>query len=169
MRELAAWLQTTSVSMAIQSTGWAVPLLQSVHIVTIGIVFVSSLMIALRVLGWMRVDEPFATVWMRFAPWMWASLVVMAFTGLLLVIAEPVRELVSLSFWMKMTLLAIVVVGTAIFGRAMRPIAPIAGAGFPVAAKTAAVGMVVLWMAVIFLGRAIAYDKEVWGSLSLQS
>jgi hypothetical protein len=25
----------------------------------------------------------------------------------------------------------------------------------------------VLWIAIIFLGRAIAYDTEVWGSLSL--
>jgi hypothetical protein len=31
------------------------------------------------------------------------------------------------------------------------------------------VATVVLWLAIIFLGRAIAYDVEVWGSLSLAS
>ena len=165
MRELAEWLQTTSLSTTIQSVDWIIPLLQSVHIVTIGVVFVSSLMIALRVLGRMRVDESFVVVWGRFAPWMWGGLVVMAVTGVLLVIGEPVREFTSLSFWIKMTLLAISVAGTALFGRTLRPVSATATAGFSPGARTAAVGILVLWLAIIFLGRAIAYDVEVWGSL----
>ena len=60
MRDLAEWLQATPISVTIQSVKWVVPLLQSIHILTIGMVFVSSLMIALRVLGRMRADEPFA-------------------------------------------------------------------------------------------------------------
>ena len=125
----------------------------------------SSLMIALRVLGRMRVDESFVVVWGRFAPWMWGGLVVMAVTGVLLVIGEPVREFTSLSFWIKMTLLAISVAGTALFGRTLRPVSATATAGFSPGARTAAVGILVLWLAIIFLGRAIAYDVEVWGSL----
>ena len=165
MRELAEWLQATSVSTTIQTVDWIIPLLQSVHIVTIGVVFVSSLMIALRVLGRMRVDESFVTVWGRFAPWMWSGLVVMLVTGVLLVIGEPVREFTALSFWIKMTLLAISVAGTALFGHKLRPVSPTAPAAFSSGARTAAVGLMVLWLAIIFLGRAIAYDVEVWGSL----
>jgi Family of unknown function (DUF6644) len=166
VRELAQWLQGTPVSVTIQSVRWVVPLIQSIHILTIGVVFVSSLMIALRVLGRMRVDEPFAAVWQRFAPWMWRGLVVMAATGAMLVVGEPVREFTALSFWMKMGLLAVGVPGTALLGRSLRP-ALAAGGDFPATAKTAAVALVLLWLAVIFLGRAIAYDTEVWGSLSL--
>ena len=169
MRELAEWLQATSFSTTIQAVDWVIPLLQSIHIVTIGVVFVSSLMIALRVLGRMRTDEPFAAVWGRFAPWMWSGLVVMAVTGLLLVFGEPVREFTALSFWIKMTLLAIGIIGTAWFGRALRPTSSTARPEFSPGAKTAAVGIVVLWLAIIFLGRAIAYDVEVWGSLSLHT
>jgi hypothetical protein len=167
--EFAEWLQATSLSATIQAVGWIIPLLQSIHIVTIGVVFVSSLMIALRVLGRMRADEPFTAVWGRFAPWMWSGLVVMAVTGLLLVVGEPVREFTALSFWIKMTLLAIGIIGTAWFGHAFRPAAPRARPEFSLGAKTAAVGIVVLWLAIIFLGRAIAYDVEVWGSLSLHT
>lgn len=168
MLEFAQWLQSTTLSVAIQSAGWAIPLLQSIHILVIGIVFVSILMIALRVLGRMRADEPFARVWRRFAPWMWSGLVVMAVTGLLLVIGEPVRQFTSLSFWIKMTLLAIGIASAVTFGRLLAP----AAAGeqrheFSAAAKAAAVATLALWLAVIFLGRAIAYDVEVWGSLSL--
>jgi hypothetical protein len=195
VREFAEWLQATSLSQTFQAVDWIIPLLQSIHIVTIGVVFVSSLMICLRVLGRMRVDEAFGAVWERFAPWMWRGLIVMVVTGLLLIVGEPVREFMTLSFWLKMALLAIVVVGTALFGRAFRPgsstghsaAAAVAGAGaqlsgaanpvlataaspeFSAGAKAAVVGFIVLWLAVIFLGRAIAYDVEVWGSLSLHA
>ena len=60
MLEFAEWLQTTPVSVTIQSVEWIIPLLQSIHILMIGVVFVSILMIALRVLGRVRMDEPFA-------------------------------------------------------------------------------------------------------------
>jgi hypothetical protein len=167
MLGFAEWLQTTPISATFQSLTWFIPLVQSIHIVGIGVVFGSSLMISLRVLGRMRADEPFPAVWARFAPWMWIGLVVMLLTGALLVIGEPVREFTTLSFWLKMTLLAIVVVMTAIFGRVLRPAAPPAGAPFSAGARTTAVAILVLWVGIIFLGRAIAYDVEVWGSHSL--
>jgi hypothetical protein len=165
----AEWLQATSVSNAIQSVSWLIPLLQSIHILTIGVVFVSSLMVALRVLGLMRVDESFQSVWSRFAPWMWSGLGLMAATGLILVAGEPVREFSTLSFWMKMLLVATGVTSTALYGRSLRSAARLAPGQFSVGAKAASVFIMVLWLAVIFLGRAIAYDKEVWGSLSLRT
>jgi hypothetical protein len=96
---------------------------------------------------------------------MWSGLVVMALTGVVLVIGEPVREFTAFSFWLKMSLVAFSVVVTFTFGRALRPAQPTPE--FSVATKSAAVGTVVLWLAIIFLGRAIAYDTAVWGSLSL--
>ncbi|MEJ0035633.1 MAG: DUF6644 family protein [Gammaproteobacteria bacterium] len=179
---LGQGLEDSAISQAIKVAGWIIPLLQSIHIVTIGVVFVSSLMIALRVFGRMRADEPFPVVWKRFAPWMWIGLVVMVITGVFLVLGEPVREFTALSFWLKMTLLAVAVIITAIFGRTFGPAAASRAAGsaaqaagayaptrdeFSPGAKAVAGGIMVIWLAIIFLGRAIAYDVEVWGSLSL--
>jgi hypothetical protein len=173
VNELGAALETSALSQAIKDATWAIPLLQSIHIVTIGVVFVSSLMIALRVMGRMRADEPFAVVWGRFAPWMWYGLVVMVVTGVLLVIGEPVREFTALSFWLKMSLLAIAVIATFVLGRTFGPsgatYAAAGGAQFSPGAKVLAAGIMVVWIAIIFLGRAIAYDVEVWGSLSLHT
>jgi uncharacterized protein DUF6644 len=208
---LGQGLEESALSQAIKDATWVIPLLQSIHIVTIGVVFVSSLMIALRVLGRMRADEPFALVWARFAPWMWYGLVVMVVTGVLLVIGEPVREFTAFSFWLKMTLLAIAVTATFVFGRTFGPgsaaagvaagmrasathagvspasgvaagsgaagvagvsvadAAGVASAEFSPGAKAVAAGIMVVWLAIIFLGRAIAYDVEVWGSLSLHN
>jgi hypothetical protein len=169
VHEFADWLQRTAASNTIQSVSWVIPLVQSIHILMIGVVFVSSLMIALRVLGRMRADEPFEAVWRRFAPWMWGGLIVMAVTGLTLVVGEPVREFTALSFWMKMSLLAVAVTGTAFYGRALKPARSPASGEFSTAAKAASLAIVALWVAIIFLGRAIAYDREVWGSLSLHA
>lgn len=172
MFDFAEWLQATPLSVAIQSTGWVVPLFQSIHILMIGIVFVSILMIALRVLEMVRMDQAFADVWNRFSPWMWTGLVVMALTGVVLVIGEPLRQFSSLSFWLKMGLLAVGTVSAVLFSRSLRFAAqPGLPADeepqFSAGTRSAAVATVLLWLAIIFLGRAIAYDVEVWGSLSL--
>lgn len=175
MHDFAEWLQATPVSVTVQSVTWIIPLLQSIHILMIGVVFISSLMIALRVLGRVRADEPFADVWRRFAPWMWGGLVTMTLTGLVLIIGEPVREFTALSFWLKMILIVVGVTTSALFGGTVGGRAGAANVSdgaaavheFSAASKAVAVATVAIWLAIIFLGRAIAYDVEVWGSLSL--
>jgi uncharacterized membrane protein SirB2 len=159
MSAFAAWLHATAFSQTIQAVSWIVPLLQSIHILMIGIVFISSLMIALRVLGKVRVDEPFDAVWQRFAPWMRSALGVMLVTGVLLIVGEPAREFGATSFWLKMVLLVIAYAVTRLLARAPEGRA----------ARPAAVGLILLWLAIIFLGRAIAYDVEVWRSLSIHA
>ena len=162
----AAWLSGTSASLSIKSVSWVIPLVQSIHIVMIGLVFVSCLMIAMRVLGVMRTDEPVEAVWRRFSPWMWSALAVMAATGVTLVVGEPEREFDAVSFWVKMLLVAIGAGGTALYGRSLKTAAVGASGEYPVSSKAASILVVIVWLAVIFLGRAIAYDKQVWGALS---
>jgi hypothetical protein len=169
MLSFAQWLEQTPVSVTIKSVEWVIPLVQSIHILTIGAVFVSLLMIALRVLGWMRMDQAFGVVMERFSPWISSGLFILAVTGITLVIGEPIRELMSLSFWLKMGLLAVGVTSAIAFKRSLEPAVIGGGAepAFTMTAKSAALATVLLWLAIIFLGRAIAYDVEVWGALSL--
>jgi hypothetical protein len=165
----AEWLQATPLSVAIQSTLWVTPVVQTIHIVMIGIVFVSMLNVTLRVLGRMRADEPLPDVWRRFAPWFWSALGVMAATGLVLAISEPIRQVSALSFWLKMSLLAIAVTSALSFGRAIKA-AVAAGAANPTPssrARVLAVATILLWIAIMFLGRWIAYDVEIWESWHL--
>ncbi len=172
LQEFAAGIQSTSLSTALKSVSWIVPTLQSVHILMIGVVFVSILMISLRVLGRVRADEPLVRVWNRFAPFLWSGVAVMAVTGVVLTIAEPVREFMTLSFRLKMLLLVICIGSAAAFGRSVRGAARVAGVAtgveppLPAGVRLAAVATLVLWIAIIFLGRAIAYDTPVWGDWS---
>jgi len=84
-----------------------------------------------------------------------------------MVIGEPVRELVTFSFWLKMTLVAIGAGIAIFFQRALRRHEQhwedtlVRRASI----KGLAVGTLLIWMAIIVLGRLIAYD-HVWGSLS---
>ena len=167
MHDFAEWLGSTPLSIAIQSRLWLTPLLQTIHIVMIGIVFVSMLSVALRVLGQVRTDEPLAEVWHRFAPWFWTALGVMAGTGLVLTIGEPVREVSALSFWIKMTLIVIGVASALYFGRTVGAVAVAANPVYSGRARVVAVATIVLWVAIMFLGRWIAYDVEIWESWHL--
>lgn len=167
MLEFAQWLEKTPPSVTIKSVSWVVPLFQSIHIVTIGIVFVSILMIALRVVGAVRMDQTFAAVLARFGPFISRGIVVLALTGATLVLGEPIRQFMSLSFWLKMSLLAVGIVSALSFNRSLAPAAAAGGEPqFSPATRSAALMTVVLWLAIIFLGRAIAYDVEVWGAWS---
>ena len=167
MFEFAEWLGSTPLSVAIQSRLWLTPLLQTIHITMVGIVCVSMLNVALRVLGKIRADEPLAEVWHRFAPWFWCALGVMAGTGLVLAVGEPVRQVTALSFWIKMSLLAIGIASALYFGRTVAAAAsspdPMASGG----ARFVAVATIVLWVAIVFMGRWIAYDVEIWESWHL--
>ena len=153
MLAVAHWLGATPFSQEIQARTWLIAMLQGIHILMIGLVFVSMLMIALRVLGRVRNDETVEDVWARFAPFLWGGLAVMIGTGLLLIIGEPERQAHALSFWIKMALVVIAVWGARMLRR--RP------------TKDLAWFMILIWILIIFLGRAIAYDVEVWGTWHL--
>jgi hypothetical protein len=166
--QFAEWLQATPLSVAIQSTLWLTPLLQSIHIIMIGIVFVSMLVVALRVIGSMGTDEPLSAVWDRFAPWFWGALGTMAGTGIVLSISEPIRQVTALSFWIKMALLAVGISSALYFGRSVAAASTGAQLGdVGGRARFAAVATILVWLTIIFMGRSIAYDVEVWGAWHL--
>lgn len=171
LESFAASLQATSLSDALKDASWIVPAMQSVHIIMVGVVFVSILMISLRMLGWMRADEPLHRVWARFSPFLWSGIVVMTVTGTVLTIAEPVREFMTLSFRLKLILLVICIASAAAFGRVARTAAGASSAAVvqpPLSAGVRAAVFItlLLWVGIIFLGRAIAYDSSVWGDWS---
>jgi hypothetical protein len=168
VKHFALWLSTTSPSVFIQEhNAWAIPAIQSIHIVGIGLVMGSVLMIDLRILGWAWVDHTLRQTTRRFGPWLTGALWLLLATGMLMVIGEPVRELVTFSFWLKMGLVAIGALVATIFRRTLRRHEEhwegtlVHKPGI----KALAVLTFFIWVCIIFLGRLIAYD-HVWGSWS---
>lgn len=168
MKQFAEWLSTSFLSVFIQNhNGWVIPAIQSIHIVGIAVVLGSVFMIDLRILGWAGMDQTLRQTSSRFSPWLTAGLCVQLATGLLMVIGEPVRELVTFSFWLKMFLVAVSTVIAAIFQISLRKHEP-RWEGTLVhrrSIKWLAMLTFLIWACIIILGRLIAYD-HVWGSWS---
>jgi hypothetical protein len=156
----AEWLSTTALSVFLQvHNAWAVPVIQSIHIVGITIIMGSVFMVMLRILGWAGTDQTLMQTTRRFGPWFTGAMCLQLVTGILMVIAEPMRELVNFSFWLKMLLVAVGVTlpqheeqweKTLINRRSIKSLAVLA---------------FVIWICVILLGRFIAYD-HIWGAWS---
>lgn len=155
---LAAALKASPVSEAIQSHLWVVPTVQSIHILAIAILFASALFLNLRILGLVGSDEPVVSFARRYVPWIWSALIVLALTGLTMVVGEPDRTLTNWVFWTKMSLVAGAVALSAglHLPMAANPYAWDRGRRRGLAALLAGVSML-LWVAIIVCGRWIAY------------
>jgi hypothetical protein len=168
LNQFAEWLSRTYLSVLIQNhNSWVIPTIQSIHIVGIGIVLASVFMIDLRIMGWAGLDQTLRQVMNRFGPWLTGALCLLLATGLLMVIGEPVRELVTFSFWFKMFLVAVGTLIASTFQVALRKNEAhweeIVGKRGPI--RWLAILTFLIWVAIIILGRLIAYD-HVWGSWS---
>jgi hypothetical protein len=162
------WLSQTSFSLSIQTHRWVIPTIQSIHIVAIGVVLVSVFMIDLRILGWAGRDQTLLQTVCRFGPWLSGALCVLLFTGALMVIGEPARELLSFSFWLKMCLVAAGTIIAATFQIALRRNEDHWETALVNrrTTKSLAILTLLIWFCIIILGRLIAYD-HVWGAWSL--
>ena len=158
MTEISEWLSGTSLSVAIASRFWAVPTLQSIHILAISIVMASIAMLDLRLAGWIGREQSLRGMTLRFYPWIWGALAVLVGTGILQIMAEPARELLNWIFWTKMGLLIAAVAFTMPL-RAMledcryRELS----ARKQLIFRTCAIISLALWVLIVTCGRWIAY------------
>jgi hypothetical protein len=155
----ATWLAATPVSKLFQDVLWIIPLSQCIHIVGISVLFASAIAINLRLLNVTFLDRSVAQMARSLLPWMWGSLAGLVATGFVQTVAEPVREFQSPFFWAKMTLLAIVVVLSALFAGSVRANAAkwdSATTRHPGAGAFAVVSSL-LWVTIIVVARLIAY------------
>jgi uncharacterized membrane protein SirB2 len=167
MYNFALWLAQTKASLAIQTHLWVIPAVQSVHIVAIGIVVGSVFMTDLRVFGLTGRDQTLSQTTRRFAPWLWGALSVLLITGIVMITGEPVRELMSLSFWLKMSLLLVGIIVAAAFQIHLERNRESWENPLGLGTKVLALLTLLVWCSIIVLGRLIAYD-HVWGSWSLR-
>jgi len=124
-------------------------------------------MIYLRILGWAGMDQTLRQTASRFCPWLTGALCLMLATGVLMVVGEPVRELVTFSFWLKMLLVAVSTAITATFQVSLRKHERQWEETLVHrrSIKSLAILSFLIWACIIILGRLIAYD-HVWGSWS---
>lgn len=160
MGNLSHWLASTAISGAMSSIPWAIPLVQSIHILAISLVIASSAMLDLRLMQ--IIDHPLSIEQMarRFLPWIWGGLVVLLLTGMLLIVAEPKRELLNYVFWTKMSLIFLIAAPlTMVLQLTLRrdfefwSLTVVRRS----AARVMAAVLLLAWVGIVFAGRWIAY------------
>jgi hypothetical protein len=164
MQNFITWLAATPLSLSIQTTSWAIPTIQTIHILAVCVLFGAVVASTLRVAGWVFAEVPLAAIAARFAPWIWGALALLAMTGLTLVIAEPARELLSVSFWVKMILLGVGASFVLVLQSRLARM-PDASPGRIEALRPIAFTTLGVWVCVMFLGPFIAYDPIIFGWL----
>lgn len=157
--ELAIWISNQPLSLAIGTHFWVIPILQVLHILAIAMAFGSVVMINMRILGVAGGSRTMARTVQRFVPWIWWSLLVLVATGIGMIVGEPVRELVNPIFWIKMILVvAMILLSLGFQAGARRHMATWETThDGSVAVRIGAVGIILLWCAIMAAGRWIAY------------
>jgi hypothetical protein len=153
--DLALWISDTAFSELIVTNFWAIPIFQTIHILAIAGSFVAILMMTARVFG-VAGHASLLETEQRYTKVLWWSLLVLLITGFLMIMGEPIRELVNSVFWIKMIL---IVVGVFLALAFAKSLARQSAAGDTVSGGTkgTAILLVILWCVIIACGRWIAY------------
>jgi hypothetical protein len=175
LQPFSDWLSTTPLSVGIQSVTWIVPSVQTLHILLIAALIASVALLNARLLGFSARRQPVADVAKRFLPWVWWVVPGLALTGLILIIAEPARELTNPIFFAKLFLLSLVLLLTGVvhFRLHRNPASwqrgnahDISGTGATIipttiGAKLIGAGSLLLWVGIVVAGRWIAYYLDL--------
>jgi hypothetical protein len=161
LREFCTWLAATSLSHIIQTVTWIIPTLQTIHILSVAVLFSSAILVNLRIWRLMQRDVPLVEVARRFLPVIWPVVLVLLITGSLLIIGEPRRSLLNSTFYLKMALLVVALALTASLQWSLSR-----SPNFwdrdrlrRVTGRLAATVSILVWCGILFAGRWIAYTQ----------
>jgi hypothetical protein len=154
-----SWLQDTRLAIGIRDSLLLFPLLESVHVIGLALVFGTIVVIDLRLLGVASTHRPFLRMSSDIIKWTWGAFALTALTGVLMFITNASVYFNNTYFRIKILLLVLAAVNVLVFeltaGRTMEqwneaPSAPRIG-------KIVATVSVILWLGVIFAGRMIGF------------
>jgi hypothetical protein len=153
LKSTVRWLTETPLSQTIQTTSWAIPGIQVVHIICLAALFAFALNLSLRVAGRGLAVESLASLAGRLVPAIWTCIGILFLSGSLLIIAEPFRTITNPVFYLKMGLLIVAIMLTLRLNWVARHTS-----GTPSGAHTAvAILSMLAWAGIIVAGRFIAY------------
>jgi hypothetical protein len=145
----------------IRNTVRATPILESAHVVAICIVFGTLLVVDLRLLGLPNTRRSFTRISNELLPITWWAFAAAVVTGALLFTLNSLSYYANTAFRLKMVLLLLAGVNMFVFHRYTMPSVAAwdRDAAPSGAARVSGAISLVLWIAVIFLGRWIGFTK----------
>jgi hypothetical protein len=153
------WLANTEWSIALHESQYAYSLVESVHVWTLCLFVGFAVMLDLRLVGAMFRDVPVSQVARRLLPWTVAGFAVMVISGLALFYAIPLRTYHNVFFRLKVALLVLAGLNAFVFHHGIYSrVAHWDLTVPPRPARMAGICSLVLWAAIVFSGRLIAYN-----------
>lgn len=154
------WLGETPWSVALLESLYVWPLVESTHVLTLGLFVGTTVMMDLRLLGVAFRKVPATAFTGRLLPWTHLGFIVMTATGLLLFYSQPLRYYHNLFFRVKVLVLLLAGANVAIFhnGVHRRAAEWDRDASPPRAARIAGAVSLAMWAVVVVTGRLIAYN-----------
>ena len=135
------------------SGGYTVSFINVAHLVALTVFVGAVLTVDLRLLGSGMRKQPLAQVARDAQPWMFGAFLALAVTGVLQILATPLKAYFSPQFWLKVQLLAVAVVFT-LTVRRMITRADETRVG-PVWGKLVGLVSIGLWVSIAVCGRLI--------------
>jgi len=159
MLELMQWLEATGLSTTIREGTLYFPTLDGLHLFGITIMFGSITMVDLRLLGWIFRKETITDVFDQLIKWTWVGFGIVFVSGILLFISEPVRCYSSPWFIGKMILVALGGANAGLFELSTyKDVRQWNDAlVLPGRARMAGAASLIIWTAVITVGRFFAF------------
>ena len=149
-------LEHSWMGQSIQSSVWLFPVIESIHLVGLGIIAGSVLIVDMRLLGVGLRSQSVEEVADNARPWMIGSLALMFASGILLFLSEATKCYYSFPFWFKMSSLALAIVFT--FTLKSRVIRQKLDQRYPLLGKATAIVSLGLWFGVAWGGRWIGFS-----------
>jgi hypothetical protein len=154
MRTFYEWINTTALSQFLQSSTYTFPVTEVFHLIGLTILLGCAVVVSLRLLGF-GLKEPAWEIERGIAGWTWFGFALVWGTGIVLLIAEPIKLAGNVAFPYKIAfLLAGVVLHFYAFFFLLKPGRAEAS---PVTSKAVAVLTLVCWFGAGVAGRAIGF------------
>jgi hypothetical protein len=154
------WLQNTAFATGIRQSDLLFPLIEGSHILALSISVGLVIMLDLRLLQLAFTGERVSRVMHQVMPWALPGFAVMFVTGILLFIAQAEKVYTNTFFRCKILFLVIAGLNALYYQMKFYPKMPEwdLGPKIPSGAKLTALVSLVLWAAIIALGRTMAYE-----------
>ena len=154
------------LSQYIAGSSWAFPILETTHVIAIVVVFGSIAVMDLRLLGLASGASRVTEVSNDTLPWTWGAFGVALISGSLLFVSKATDYAVNPYFAWKMVLILVAGVNMAIFHIfTWRSVGTWdSNSALPSGAKLAGGLSLFLWVAVVFLARAIGFTLDLYST-----
>ena len=160
---LLAWLEHTSLALAIAQSTIAFPAIEVAHVIAITLVFGTIAIVDLRLLGLGSNNRAVTELCRDVLPWTWGAYAIAAMTGSLLFISQATQYVANPAFRMKMLLMLFAGINMVVFELiTFRDVAkwdrdvPVAPAG-----KLAGAVSLACWVGVVGFARWVGFTVGV--------